>query len=61
MGVDCSFVADNEPPLARIPPPEPVEIYGDFFDSDTRSILAISEMSGAPHKHILIDRFRRDH
>lgn len=36
-------------------------IYGDFFDSDTRSLLAISEIVGADLTHSLVDRFRKDH
>jgi glutathione S-transferase len=36
-------------------------VWGDFFNSDTRTILAILQIAGVPHDIQEIDQFKGDH
>lgn len=36
-------------------------IYGDYFNSDTRTLLAILEISGTQYSFMEVDVFKGDH
>ena len=66
MGIACNTgasAAPNAPELSVIPisPQTEIILYGDYFDSDTRSLLIISETAGVDIHYTLVDRFRKDH
>ena len=58
MGAACS--EPSQVPDLEARQEDEMTIHGDFFDSDTRSLLAISEIVGADLVHNLVDRFRKD-
>ena len=70
MGNDCEACCSNtdkvapeqifsksEKPIAS----EAVTIYGDYFNSDTRSLLIICKLADVRVKFHLIDTFNGDH
>ena len=36
-------------------------VYGDFFNSDTRTILSLLYIAGVPHQFQEVDTFKGDH
>ena len=64
MGIACNTGASEAPTAPELPNFQrqaEIELYGDYFDSDTRSLLIISETAGVDINFILVDRFRKDH
>ena len=59
MGGDCCRETSFGPPefsgsLVRMPA---IHIYGDYFDRDTRAILALCDMVEVPTKFHIVDTF----
>ena len=61
----CNNESQLDAPLARrsymIDSGEELIVYGDYFDQDTRSIIAICDIAGLKPKVELVDTFKTEH